>query len=129
MMPQPYIDDVIARFQDLKKLADRAIAQIEPQDLFRTWDNETNSIAITMKHIAGNMRSRWRDFLTTDGEKPDRDRDSEFTITSNDDSQAIRKAWETGWAYLFEALRGLTPEDLGKTVLIRNEPHTVYQAI
>jgi Protein of unknown function (DUF1572) len=129
MLTQSYIDDVLARFQDLKKLADAAIAQVEPDELFQTLDDESNSIAITMKHIAGNMRSRWRDFLTTDGEKPDRNRDQEFVLTSADSAETLNQLWQTGWNYLFEAIRALSPDDLSKTVLIRNEPHRVFQAI
>jgi Protein of unknown function (DUF1572) len=129
MLPKSYIDDVIARFRELKKLADGAIAQITDEQLFTTLDKETNSIAISMKHIAGNMRSRWRDFLTTDGEKPDRNRDSEFEVYDGDDPISLRKMWEEGWNYLYDALQGLSAEDLTRTILIRNEPHTVYQAI
>lgn len=129
MLTQTYLDDVIVRFHDLKKLGDGAIAQVEPEQLFQRWDEESNSIAVTMKHIAGNMRSRWKDFLTTDGEKPDRNRDSEFLVTSQDDVQGLDQLWQSGWTYLFDALRGLSPDDLSKTVLIRNEPHAVYQAI
>jgi len=124
-----YIQDVQARLQELKKLAEAAIAQIEPEELFQTWDEETNSIAITMKHISGNMRSRWRDFLTTDGEKPDRNRDSEFVIDSADNHESLLQRWNEGWKYLFEAIGSLSAEDLNRTVLIRNQPHTVYQAI
>lgn len=129
MQPQTYLDDVLARFQEIKKLADRSLEQIDSEQLFLAWDEESNSIAITMKHIAGNMRSRWKDFLTTDGEKPDRNRDMEFTLTSTDDLASLKATWEEGWNLLFEAIRGLTPDDLSRTVLIRNDPHTVYQAI
>ena len=125
----PYLDDVIVRFEELRQLADRAIAQLEPEQIFQTWDQETNSIAITMKHISGNMRSRWRDFLTSDGEKPDRYRDTEFEIHPSDTIESLNQQWEAGWKYLFDALKTLTPEDIDKTVLIRNEPHYVHQAI
>lgn len=125
----PYLDDVIARFEELRNLADRAIAQLQPEQIFQTWDQESNSIAVTMKHISGNMRSRWRDFLTTDGEKPDRHRDTEFEILPTDSNESIHQQWEAGWKYLFDALKGLKPEDIDKTVLIRNEPHYVHQAI
>ncbi|MCI0603927.1 DUF1572 domain-containing protein [bacterium] len=124
-----YIQDVVARMQELKKLAEGAIAQIEKDQLFQTWDEETNSIAITMKHVAGNMRSRWKDFLTTDGEKPDRNRDSEFVVEAADDVETLMKRWQEGWSYLFETLGSLTGEDLERTVYIRKQPHTVYQAI
>jgi len=129
MKLQPYLEDVTGRFQELRQLADRAIAQLQPEQIFQTWDQESNSIAITMKHISGNMRSRWRDFLTTDGEKPDRFRDTEFEIHSTDTIESLNQQWEAGWKYLFDALKSLTPEDIDKTVLIRNEPHYVHQAI
>jgi hypothetical protein len=129
MLNQSYLDDIIARFDELKKLADRAVAQLQPDQILQTWDEESNSIAVTMKHISGNMRSRWRDFLTTDGEKPDRNRDAEFEMTASDSVDSLNQQWIAGWNYLFEALRGLTPEDLNRSVLIRNEPHFVYQAI
>jgi hypothetical protein len=125
----PYLDDVIARFEELRTLADRAIAQLQPEQIFQTWDQESNSIAITMKHISGNMRSRWRDFLTSDGEKPDRYRDTEFELSPSDTIESLKQQWEAGWKYLFDALKGLTPQDIDKTVLIRNEPHYVHQAI
>jgi hypothetical protein len=124
-----YLQDVVGRLKELKKLAEGAIAQIEKGQLFQTWDDETNSIAITMKHLAGNMRSRWKDFLTTDGEKPDRNRDAEFVVEASDNPETLLARWQEGWNYLFEALGSLTPEDLTKTVFIRNQPHTVYQAI
>src|SRR5262245_2490177 len=129
MKLKPYMEDVIERFQELRTLADKAIAQLEPEQIFQTWDQETNSIAITMKHISGNMRSRWRDFLTTDGEKPDRNRDTEFELAQADTLESLKQNWEAGWKYLFDALQGLTPDDVNKTVLIRNEPHYVHQAI
>jgi len=129
MLQKSYLDDVVARFEELRKLADGAVAQLQQEQLFQTLDPESNSIATTMKHVSGNMRSRWRDFLTTDGEKPDRRRDTEFEISSSDTLESLNKNWQAGWNYLFEALKGLTPEDLNGTVLIRNEPHFVYQAI
>src|SRR4029079_6842929 len=102
MKLQPYLEDVTGRFQELRQLADRAIAQLQPEQIFQTWDQESNSIAITMKHISGNMRSRWRDFLTTDGEKPDRFRDTEFEIHSTDTIESLNQQWEAGWKYLFD---------------------------
>ena len=129
MLNISYLQDVVARLQELKKLAERAIAQIEKEQLFQTWDDETNSIAITMKHMAGNMRSRWKDFLTSDGEKPDRNRDSEFIVAAADNPETLLAQWQEGWNYLFEALGSLSPEDLNKTVFIRKQPHMVYQAI
>ncbi len=129
MLNISYLQDVQARFQELKKLAEGAIAQIEKEQFFQTWDEETNSIAITMKHIAGNMRSRWKDFLTTDGEKPDRNRDSEFVVEGGDNHENLMQRWEDGWSHVFEAIGSLSAEDLNKTVFIRKQPHTVYQAI
>ena len=102
--------------------------QVTDEQLFVMLDEEMNSIGIIVKHMAGNMRSRWTDFLTTDGEKPDRDRDSEFV-----DPPATRKAlldiWEDGWTRLFRALEPLSDSDLGRTVTIRGEAHTVMQAV
>jgi hypothetical protein len=102
--------------------------QVCDADLFAELDAQTNSIAIVIKHMAGNMRSRWGDFLTTDGEKPDRDRDSEFEIPPP--SRAVLlDMWEQGWACLFTAIEPLTPADLSRTVYIRGEAHSVMQAI
>ena len=129
MLNISYLQDVVGRLQELKKLAEGAIAQIEKDQLFQTWDDETNSIAITMKHVAGNMRSRWKDFLTTDGEKPDRNRDSEFVVEATDTFETLMQQWREGWNYVFEAISSLSPEDLDKTVFIRKQPHKVYQAI
>ena len=123
-----YLQDIIRRFRRLKQLADRAVAQLDDQDWFVTLDEKANSVAIMLKHIAGNMRSRWTDFLTTDGEKPDRRRDSEFQLEQADRA-AILARWETGWEILFGVLESLTVDDLTKTVLIRQEPHAVPQAI
>src|SRR5580658_11108098 len=112
-----YIQDSLAILRYYKKLADRAMAQVTDDQLFATLDDEANSIAIVVKHMAGNMRSRWVDFLTTDGEKPDRNRDSEF-----EDPPASRgvlmQSWETGWGQMFTALEPLTDEDLGRKVMI-----------
>jgi hypothetical protein len=131
MIAKNFLEDSIKMFRQYKKLAEKAIAQLpDPdRDLFFTPDKESNSIAVTMKHMAGNMRSRWRDFLTSDGEKPDRNRDSEFEIAGTEDREAILQIWEEGWAYVFNALEPLKPEDLARTVMIRHEPHTVLEAI
>ncbi len=126
---QHYLDDALRRFRDYKKLAERAFAQISDEDLFRTLDEESNSIAINMKHMAGNMISRWTDFLTTDGEKPERNRDLEFVMlpeTSKDDMLAY---WERGWHCVFNAVEPLKPEDLMLTIRVRGQDHTVVQAI
>ena len=129
MDSERYRRDVDREFRRLKELADRALAQVSDDLLFRTLDNKANSIAIILKHLAGNMRSRWRDFLTTDGEKPDRHRDLEFTIEDSDPPHALRARWEEGWAILFEALRSLKNQDLEGTVTIRGEPLTIVQAL
>ena len=124
-----YLKDSFNQFGKLKELADKAISQVVEKDFFALPDEHSNSIAIIMKHMAGNMRSRWRDFLTSDGEKPDRNRDSEFVIEKRDSKESIFQAWEKGWQYLFEALEPLGPDDLEETVLIRTEPHTVIEAV
>jgi hypothetical protein len=119
----------VRRFRDYKKLAERAFAQISDEEFFRALDEESNSIAINMKHLAGNMISRWTDFLTTDGEKPERNRDLEFVMlpeTSKDDMLAY---WERGWQCLFDAVEPLKPEDLMRTIRVRGQDHTVVQAI
>ena len=124
-----YLDDAIRELRKYKAFAERAAAQVEDEAWFRTLDPEGNSIALVMKHMTGNMRSRWTDFLTTDGEKPDRNRDSEFETEDSDTAASIRKRWEDGWARVFAALEALEPDDLGRTVTIRGERHTVLQAI
>lgn len=123
-----YLEDSIAVFQQYKKLAERAMAQVADEYLTKTLDPEMNCIGQIVKHLSGNMRSRWTDFLTTDGEKPDRNRDSEFA-----DPPASRDAmlalWEAGWKRLFESLSSLSDSDLSRTVKIRGEAHSVMQAI
>jgi hypothetical protein len=123
-----YLRDSIGLFHYYKKLAERAMAQCPDECLFVTLDAESNSIAIIVKHMSGNMRSRWLDFLTTDGEKPDRNRDTEFETPPVTRAQVI-EMWERGWKYLFDALEPLTEVDLTRTVTIRSEPHSVMQAI
>jgi hypothetical protein len=129
MIEQHFIDDALLQLRKLKAQADKAIAQIEPDQIFTWLDPEANSIAILMKHMAGNMRSRWTDFLTTDGEKPDRERDREFVAESEDTHTNILALWEDGWNRVFGAVSALTPEDVGRTVRIRGESHTVLEAI
>jgi len=129
MQPEPYLEDTIRQFRKQKELADEAIAQITTEDFFALLDKESNSIAVVVKHIAGNQRSRWMDFLTSDGEKPDRNRESEFVIEGGETKESLLVCWEAGWRYLFDALTPLTPEDLDRTVFIRGEAHTVMQAI
>src|SRR5260221_13773424 len=125
---QDFLTNSIEEFGKLKKLADRALARLEAKDFHWQPDTESNSIAIIMKHIAGNMISRWTDFLTTDGEKPDRNRDGEF-IDEFSSRQQLMDFWNKGWGLCFDTLNGLTEEDLLKTVYIRKEPHTVIRAL
>ncbi len=123
-----YLQDSLTIFRYYKKLGENAVTQCPDEGLFRALDDESNSIAIVVKHMAGNMRSRWRDFLTTDGEKPDRNRDSEFEEPAATREELL-KQWEEGWKWLFAALEPLTEADLTRTVTIRTEPHSVMQAI
>jgi hypothetical protein len=124
-----YLDDVRLQMRKLKTQADAALAQMPVDDFFRAPDPESNSAALLMKHLSGNMRSRWTRFLETDGEKPDRDRDSEFERESGDTREAALARWEDGWSRLFAALDALGPADLLRTVRIRGEAHSVVQAI
>jgi len=123
-----YVKDSIDLFRYYKNLADRAMAQCPDAALFTTLDTESNSIAIIVKHMSGNMRSRWSDFLTTDGEKPDRNRDTEFEEPPKTRADLL-ELWERGWKYVFDALQPLTEADVTRTVTIRNEPHSVMKAI
>lgn len=123
-----YLKDSIAVFAYYKKLGERAIAQVSDEQITQTLDGEANSIATIVKHLAGNMRSRWTDFLTSDGEKPDRNRDSEFEEPPATRA-ALLKTWEAGWSCLFSALEPLTDADLNRSVTIRGEAHSVMQAI
>ena len=123
-----YIKDSTELFRYYKKLVERAIAQCPEEGLFTALDEESNSIAIIVKHMAGNMRSRWRNFLTTDGEKPDRNRDTEFEAPPTTRAE-LMELWEAGWKYLFDALEPLNEADVTRTVTIRTEPHSVMQAI
>jgi hypothetical protein len=121
--------DAIGQFRKYYALAGGALAQVEDADFFRTVDAESNSIALILKHLSGNMRSRWTDFLTTDGEKPDRNRDTEFELEPRDTRETILARWDDGWNLLFAALAPLTEADLSREVPIRGEPHTVLQAV
>jgi hypothetical protein len=123
-----YLEDSLALFRQSKKLAERAMEQVTEEQLFTPLDPETNSIAVIVKHLSGNMSSRWTDFLTTDGEKPDRDRDEEF-VDPPPTRQALLETWDDGWGHLFQALELLLDADLVRTVTIRGEPHSVMQAI
>lgn len=124
-----YLEDAISSFRAYKKLADKAISQTKDDELFVKLDEEANSIAVVIKHMAGNMISRWTDFLNTDGEKPDRNRDMEFVIEENANKSDLLAFWERGWKCVFDAIEPLTPEDFGKRVMIRGQEHTIVQAI
>jgi len=123
-----YLEDSLEIFRHSKKLAERAMAQVSDEQLFATLDEEANSIAVIVKHMAGNMRSRWTDFLTSDGEKPTRNRDSEF-VDPAPTRAALLADWEDGWARVFSALEPLSDDDLDRTITIRGEAHSVMQAI
>jgi|SRR5271165_93002 len=124
-----YLEEARRQFRGLKRFGEGAMEQLRDEEFFVTLDPESNSVAIVVKHLAGNMRSRFTDFLTTDGEKPDRFRDREFEITPATTRADVMKWWEEGWSVVFGAIDPLTPEDVMRTVTIRNEPHTVLQAI
>ncbi len=127
-LAEHFLQDAVRVFRGQKKLADGAIAQVSDEEFFHTIDAESNSIALIMKHMAGNMRSRWTDFLTSDGEKPDRHRDSEFFV-EGEDRKAIEERWEAGWRTVFETLESLKPEEINRPVTIRGEPHTIVEAV
>jgi hypothetical protein len=124
-----YLANSIATLREYKQLAEKAVAQVSDEEFFAALDAESNSIAVIMKHIAGNMISRWTDFLTSDGEKPDRNRDAEFEMTPHTTRAEIAAYWERGWAAVFTAVEPLTVEDFDRKTLIRGEPHTIVQAI
>ena len=128
-LAEEYLTDALSSLRAYKKLADRAIEQTLDDELFVTLDEESNSIAVVMKHMAGNMISRWTDFLDTDGEKADRNRDMEFVIESDTTRDEVLAYWERGWKCVFDALEPLTPPDFEKRVTIRWQEHTIVQAI
>lgn len=123
-----YIQDATSLFQYYKKLGEGAIAQLSDDQLFSTLDPEMNSIAMIVKHLSGNMRSRWTDFLTSDGEKPDRNRDSEFEAAPRT-REEVMNLWNDGWNLVLSTLQTLSDADINRTVTIRGEPHSVMQAI
>jgi hypothetical protein len=123
-----YIEDSLALFHFYKKMVEGAMEQVSGEQLFAVLDEEMNSIAIIVKHMAGNMRSRWTDFLTSDGEKPNRNRDAEF-VEPPATREDLMRIWNEGWDLVFHALEPLTDADLERTVTIRSEPHSVMQAI
>jgi hypothetical protein len=124
-----YLTEAVRVLRQYKAMADRAVAQLEPDAIFEMPDAESNSIAVIMQHMAGNMRSRWTDFLTTDGEKPTRNRDAEFEIAKGTTAGDVQQSWQHGWSVTLAAIEALTPADLEREVTIRNEPHSVLQAI
>lgn len=124
-----YLDEALRSLRGHKRLAEGAMAQVSDEEFFRQLDPEANSIAILVKHMAGNMRSRFTDFLTTDGEKPDRHRDQEFLLDAGTPRAEVMRWWEEGWARVFSAIEPLRPEDLTRTVTIRGDAHSVLMAI
>ena len=128
-MAAHYLDEARRQLRGHKRMGERAMSQLPDEDFFVTLDPESNSVAILVKHLAGNMRSRFTDFLTSDGEKPDRHRDQEFELNAVTTRGEVMRWWEEGWARLFATLDPLKPEDAMRTVTIRGEPHTVLQAI
>jgi hypothetical protein len=129
-VPRTFLDEIAYGFRKQKEWADKAFSQVQADsDFFRKPGEWSNSIAAIIKHLAGNLSSRWNDFLTTDGEKPGRDRDREFLIGEQDTRANLIAAWESGWSTLFDTLANLTDDDFQKTALIRGEPHTIHQAL
>jgi hypothetical protein len=124
-----YLDEARRQMRGHKRMGEGAMAQLRDEDFFVTLDPESNSVAILVKHLAGNMRSRFTDFLTSDGEKLDRFRDREFEVTATTTRADVMRWWEEGWSSALSAVEALNPEDVTRTVTIRNEPHTVLQAI
>lgn len=124
-----YLEEARRQLRGHKRMGEGAMSQLQDQEFFITLDPESNSVAILVKHLAGNMRSRFIDFLTSDGEKPDRFRDREFELTPGTTRAEVIEWWEQGWSIVFSAVDGLKPEDVMRVVTIRGEPHTVLQAI
>jgi hypothetical protein len=129
MFEKTYLQDIVVQLQKLKDQADNSVAQISDEQFLATLDPEANSIGVIMKHVAGNMRSRWTDFLTSDGEKPNRNRDSEFETEAGDSRSAITAYWNDAWRLTLDTMRSLTPPDLEKSISIRGEVMSVIQAI
>ena len=124
-----YLRDCAVTLRKYKTLADQSLARVDDAQFFAALNAESNSLAVLVKHMAGNLLSRWTDLLTSDGEKPDRDRDSEFEITPADSRPSLMQSWEAAWACAFNALKALTPADLDRNVHIRGEPHSLVQAL
>jgi uncharacterized damage-inducible protein DinB len=123
------LDDFRHEFSRYRSAAERAMASLSDEQFFERPAPHVNSVAIVVKHLAGNLVSRWTEFLTTDGDKPSRDRDNEFIITPHDTRASLLEAWQRGWQAVFDTLDNLTNSDLEKIVTIRREPHTVFQAL
>ena len=119
-----FLQSSITELRKLKTLAEKAVHQMSDEAFFALPDEGSNSVAVVMKHLGGNMRSRWTDFLTSDGEKPDRDRDSEF-VTEGDTKETVLELWEAGWSCLLDTLESLSADDLNQQVRIREIPHSV----
>jgi hypothetical protein len=124
-----YLEEIKRQLRGHKRMAENALGQLEEKDFFVILDPESNSVAAIVKHIAGNARSRFTDFLTSDGEKPDRFRDQEFEISASATREEIMRWWEQAWLQIFSTLDALRPEDVERIVTIRQEPHTVMQAL
>jgi hypothetical protein len=124
-----YLKDVARQMRMYKGYVDKALPHVPDADLHTVLDDNSNSIAVIMKHVAGNLRSRYRDFLTTDGEKPDRQRDTEFESTGRESRAEILKRWDEGWSIALGSVDALTPEDLGRTITIRGEGYLVIEAL
>src|SRR6201984_2137469 len=124
-----YLEEARRQFRGHKRMAEGAMAQLRDEEFFVTLDPEANSVAILVKHLAGNMRSRFTDFLTSDGEKPDRFRDREFELSATTTRADVMQWWEEGWSCVLPAIESLQPQDVMRTVTIRGEPHTALQAI
>jgi len=129
MIERLYLEDTLRQLRKYRELAERAVEQVPDEAFFAVLDPEANSIALVMKHVAGNMRSRWTDFLTTDGEKPDRGRDREFELEPGDTRERVMEGWREGWSLTLSAIEALGPEDLERVVTIRGEPHRVLEAV
>jgi hypothetical protein len=124
-----YLEEIKRQFRGHHRMGEKALAQLEEKDFFVTLDPESNSVAALVKHISGNARSRFTDFLTSDGEKPDRFRDQEFEVAGATTREEVMRWWDQAWVYIFKALDALKPEDVLRTVTIRQETHTVMQAL
>ena len=123
-----YLDEAFRAFRGYKRMAEGAMSQLTDQEFFHLPDPESNSVALIVKHVAGNLRSRWEDFLTTDGEKPDRNRDQEFVLVPADTRQELMRRWQRSLETVFNSIQSLKAEDLSRTVYIRGDAHTVLQA-